>query len=174
MVRHSKLISLFSIVLIALLNAGSSQAGFTFCKQQSARYIDPESGLIFSFKPSNENSAFLQEFSLGSEKSDVTLDGFITLQGEPLRPVAYAIHQCPDGDVTGEELAKCTIWQGVLYGRYSDGDIGLLPDNDQLPVTQILLPDFARSVMSKPIWNEMNIDQEPFEVFDLLDCGAKK
>lgn len=174
MVRHFKLVSLFSIVLIASLNAGSSQAGFTICKQQSARYIDPESGLIFSFKTDNENSAFLQEFSLSSEKSDVKLDGFITLQGEPLRPVAYAIHQCPDGDVTGEELAKCTIWQGVPYGRYSDGDIGLLPDSDQPAVTQILLPDFARSVMSKPIWTEMNISQEPFEVFDLLDCGVKK
>lgn len=172
MVLHKKLKHYSSVAMIMLL-VGPAQASSVSCLQSNARYIDPESSLIFAFKNKSENSTFLQAFSIGTKKSDVKIEGFITLEGNPLRPIAYAVHQCPDGDITGEELTECTIWQGVPYGLYFDGAIGLLPDEDDLAVKQLLLPDFARSVMSKPIWNELNIDREPFEVFDLLDCGAK-
>lgn len=172
MVLHKKLKHFSSIVMIMLL-VGPAQATGAACEQSKARYIDPESDLVFAFEEPSEQSAFLQTFSIGSDAADIKIDGFITLEGNPLRPVAYAVHQCPDGDITGEELVECTIWQGVPYGLYSDGAVGLLPDEGEPAVKQLLLPDFARSVMSKPIWNELNIDREPFEVFDLLDCGAK-
>lgn len=172
MVLHKKLKHYSSIAMIMLL-VGPAQAASAVCEQSKARYIDPESDLVFAFDEQSEQSAFLQAFSIGSDAADIKIKGFITLEGNPLRPIAYAVHQCPDGDITGEELAECTIWQGVPYGLYSDGAVGLLPDEGEPAVKQLLLPDFARSVMSKPIWNELNIDREPFEVFDLLDCGAK-
>ncbi|MEP3199687.1 MAG: hypothetical protein ABJO57_17560 [Lentilitoribacter sp.] len=172
MVLHKKLKLISSLSVIMLL-VGPAHATVVACEQNKARYIDPESDLVFAFEEGAEASAFLQGFSIGSENSETKIEGFITLEGNPLRPIAYAVHQCPDGDITGEELAECTIWQGVPYGLYSDGAVGLLPDEDEPAVKQLLLPDFARSVMSKPIWNELNIDREPFEVFDLLDCGAK-
>ena len=171
MVPHKKQKLLSSFAMMLLL-AGPAQAALSECQQSKARYIDPESELVFAFEAGSESSAFLQSFSIGSEKSETKIEGFITLEGEPLRPIAYAVHQCPDGDITGDELAECTIWQGVVYGWYSDGAVGLLPDESDPAVKQLLLPDFARSVMSKPLWSELNIDREPFEVFDLLDCGA--
>jgi hypothetical protein len=178
MVRHSSAYWLTAFVVIAQLSAApqmiapanATSSNAAACQQDNARYLDPESGLELTFKPLQEDDRFLQSFTVSSAKSEVTLDSFITLMGEPLRPVAFVVNQCPDGDITGEELSACTVWQGVPYALFGDGSIGLLPESSAPAVTQILLPDFARSVMSHKIWDTFN-SEEPFEVFDFKDCG---
>ena len=178
MVRHSLAYWLTAFVVIAQLSAAPSMIGpanaassnVATCLQDNARYLDPESGLELTFKPLQEEDHFLQSFTVSSTKSEASLDSFITLMGEPLRPVAFVVNQCPEGDVTGKELKACTVWQGVPYALFGDGSIGLLPEGSAPAVTQILLPDFARSVMSHEIWDTFN-SEEPFEVFDFKDCG---
>lgn len=158
------LIAAFSII------AGSTSAAE--CQQGSARYVDPESGLFLTFSSFGDNVQVMHEFTIGQEKAEIQLSGFVVADGEPLRPILIVMHQCPDGDVTGQELDACTVWKGVPYGRFSDGNIGLLPLADDIAVTQILLPDFTRTVMANPVWEDIKTVNEPFEVFDFKDCGV--
>lgn len=170
MIRQFNMIKNMSLLAAFSLIAGSVSA--SECQQGSARYVDPESGLLLSFSSFGENVQVMHQFTIGLEKADTQLEGFVVVDGEPLRPVSFVVNQCPDGDVTGEELAACTVWKGVPYGRFSDGNIGLLPLAEDEAVTQILLPDFTRSVMSNPVWEEIETNNEPFEVFDFKDCGV--
>jgi hypothetical protein len=163
-IKKMSLLAAFSVV------AGNVCAAE--CKQGSARYVDPESGLLLSFSSFGENVQVMHQFTIGLEGADTQLGGFVVVEGEPLRPISIVMNKCPDGDVTGEELEACTVWKGVPYGRFSDGNIGLLPLADEVAVTQILLPDFTRSVMSDPVWEEIETINDPFEVFDFKDCGV--
>lgn len=170
MIRQFNLIKKMSLLAAFSLIAASASAAE--CQQGSARYVDPESGLLLSFSSFGENIQVMHQFMVGLEMAKTQLDGFVVVEGEPLRPIAIVVNQCPDGDVTGEELATCTVWKGVPYGRFSDGNIGLLPLADEEAVTQILLPDFTRSIMSSSVWEEIETINEPFEVFDFKDCGV--
>lgn len=175
MIRKLNLLRKMSLIAASLFVVGLFNVGHVSaiqCQQGSARYIDPESGLLLSFSSFGENVQVMHQFTIGLEKADTQLSGFVVADGEPLRPISIIVHQCPDGDVTGEELAACTVWKGVPYGRFSDGNIGLLPLADDEAVTQILLPDFTRTVMSNPVWEEIETINEPFEVFDFKDCGV--
>ena len=41
--------------------------------------------------------------------------------------MASLMYKCPTGDVTGDELAACTLWEGVIYSADDQGNIALLP-----------------------------------------------
>lgn len=175
MIRQLNLIKKMSLIAAFSLIASSLtiwNVSATECQQGSARYIDPESGLLLTFLSLGENVQVMHQFTIGLEKAETQLSGVVVADGEPLRPVSIVMHQCPDGDVTGVELEACTVWKGVPYGRFSDGNIGLLPLAEDEAVTQILLPDFTRTVMSNPVWEEIETTNEPFEVFDFKDCGV--
>lgn len=166
MKRLAGLLVSFSFVVGATASCSAD------CKQDKAQYFDPESGLSLTFNPLEEGVGIMHQFTITAANTDIELQGFVYVDGTPLRPQAVVMHNCPDGDVVGEELAKCTIWRGIPYGLYDDGAIGLIPDASHGAVTQLLLPEFATALMSKPIWGELNIENEPFEVFDFQKCGA--
>ena len=50
-----------------MLLVGPAHATAVACEQNKARYIDPESDLVFAFEAQSEQSAFLQAFSIGSD-----------------------------------------------------------------------------------------------------------
>ena len=45
----------------------------------------------------------------------VVLDGIVMWTDGVSRPHGSLMYKCPTGDVTGDELAACTVWQGVIY-----------------------------------------------------------
>jgi hypothetical protein len=57
----------------------------------------------------------LHRLSLSFAESGVTMDGVVMLAGEPDRPWGMVMHNCPEGDATGAEIAACTVWQGPVY-----------------------------------------------------------
>ena len=59
--------------------------------------------------------------------NDVVLDGIVQWSDGVARPNGMLMHKCPEGDVTGAELAVCTVWQGVIYTSDDKGNIELLP-----------------------------------------------
>ena len=38
------------------------------------------------------------------------------------------MNNCPEGDVTGDDIAACTVWEGVIYSIGADGKVGSLPE----------------------------------------------
>ena len=48
---------------------------------------------------------------------------------DPDRPNGIVMYNCPEGDVTGDDLEACTVWQGLIYGVSAAGQVdNLLPE----------------------------------------------
>ena len=54
-------------------------------------------------------------------------DRHVEAMARAARPHGSLMYRCPTGDVTGEELAACTLWEGVIYSADDKGAVGLLP-----------------------------------------------
>jgi NAD(P)-dependent dehydrogenase (short-subunit alcohol dehydrogenase family) len=60
------------------------------------------------------------------------------------------MHNCPEGDVTGEEIAACTVWEGVIYtldGLVNNAGIVALPQRVDQMSAERLERMFAVNVM---------------------------
>lgn len=114
------------------------------CPQELAIYEDSQGNAI-TFLPPHENMAAEQEFTL--RLGQTALQGVVMWSKEPDRPNGIIMDQCPDGDVTGEELEVCTVWQGVVYGLTKDADAKLLGKRGSPHAEALLLPDFSRYAM---------------------------
>ena len=68
------------------------------------------SGNSITFLPPHDSMAAEHEFKLRLGSAE--LQGVVMWSKDPDRPNGIVMDQCPDGDVTGEELDKCTVWQG--------------------------------------------------------------
>ena len=75
---------------------------------------------------------------------DLVLDGIVMWNQGVSRPNGLIMHQCPDGDVTGEELDACTYWEGVVYTVADDGSVDLIGQNEAAQT--LLLPDLSRQL----------------------------
>ena len=98
---------------------------------------------------------------------DLVLDGIVMWNEGISRPNGLIMHQCPDGDVTGEELDACTHWQGVIYTVSSSGTVDLLGQKDAAET--LLLPDLSRQLHD----SDLNSDGGTlvgFDVFALSGC----
>ncbi len=146
-------------------------AGYAACPQELAIYSEREKSASIEFRSAPAGAAVhTMEFRTVFSQNDVVLDGVVLwTQGTP-RPVGLAMHQCPEGDVTGEELAACTIWQGVLYAIGSEGEVALLPGVGENAAEQILLPDFGPAVRESRIFGADGVSIVPWDVFHLSGC----
>jgi hypothetical protein len=78
---------------------------------------------------------------------------------------------CPEGDVTGDDLKACTVWQGVIYGLVA-GHIDLLPSAEAKAADEILLPDFGPSIRNSKIWGIGKATVTPGDVLALKGCST--
>jgi hypothetical protein len=74
----------------------------------------------------------LHRFSLSFAESGVKMDGVVMLAGEPDRPWGVIMHNCPQGDATGAEIAACTVWQGPVYAISVEGAVSWIPARDAM------------------------------------------
>ena len=111
-------------------------------------------------------------FSLRFAGSGVMMDGVVMMAGEPDRPWGVILHECPEGDATGAEIAACTVWEGVIYTIGSTGEARWLPvlDADHKAGDSLLLPDFGAAVMRSQAWQAGQVTRLPGDVFHLKAC----
>ncbi|MGB8818637.1 MAG: hypothetical protein WCC66_12020 [Rhizobiaceae bacterium] len=114
------------------------------CPQELAIYED-SSGNSITFLPPHDNMAAEHEFKLRLGSAE--LQGVVMWSKDPDRPNGIVMDQCPDGDVTGEELDKCTVWQGVIYGLTKDANAPFIGKRGTPFAEALLLPDFSRYVL---------------------------
>ncbi|OJF91885.1 hypothetical protein [Pararhizobium antarcticum] len=159
---------LCSATLAALLLA-SWPAVAAGCAQEQAIYADPDGAYELRFEPVGSTSAATSNhFKLAVLKTDLVLDGVVMEAGDPPRPAGMIMNNCPEGDTTGDELAACTIWEGVLYAVDAEGKIGLLSPEGTEAAAQILLPDLGPAIRSSSIWGKATV--APFDVLALTGC----
>ena len=141
------------------------------CPQELAVYSERTGSASIDFRPAPPTAAVhTAEFRVVFAQNGVVLDGIVMQTETVTRPYGLAMHDCPEGDVTGQELAACTVWQGILYAVGQDGTIGLLPAQGEAAAAQLLLPDFGPSVRHSKIFGEGGVSMIPWDAFSLSGC----
>lgn len=155
-----------AVVLFAVLLPGTPS--HAACPIELAVYSEPDTGATLNFRPAGPGVAS-NAFNLGLE-SDGLLPAVVLWSDDPGRPIARIMHECPEGDATGDELTACTIWQGVVYALDANGTIGLLPRERDAAPPVLLLPDFARAIADSKLNAASSAPGLPWEVFSLSGC----
>lgn len=161
--------TILGMSLIALAPATGLAAA---CTQGRAIYMDADRLYTLAFSPVQSDAAATSHaFTITVDKTGHRMDGHV-MASDPLgRPVGTLLDQCPDGDVTGEDLAACTIWEGLLYS-HSDGEIDILPAESEPAAGQILLPGFGDALVHSKAWAPGKATVAPWDVFTLKGCAS--
>lgn len=140
------------------------------CKQEKAIYADRDGAYELKFEAvDSEAASSSYRFTIAVKNTDVLLNGFV-MGSEPVdRPNGILFHDCPEGDTTGAEIAKCTVWQGVIYGTIG-GKIDLLPMTGSTAAAEILLPGLPLGLIESTAWGKGKATVVPWEVFSLKGC----
>lgn len=158
-----------ALVLAGLLAATAASAAE--CRQEHAIYADRDGGYELTFEPVGSDAAVTtHHFKLKVLASDTVLDG-ILMPGDPARSNGMVMHNCPEGDSTGEEIAACTVWEGVIYAL-DGGDAALLPEEGRPAAETLLLSGFGSSLRYSKLWDEGKASAVPWDVFKRKGCTA--
>ncbi|RUW59772.1 hypothetical protein [Mesorhizobium sp. M7A.F.Ca.US.008.03.1.1] len=153
--------------LLAFL-AGSS-AAIAACPIELAVYGDTQSGSEIDFSPTGTSATVTNTFRMILD-NDVVLNGIVMWNEGVSRPNGALMHKCPEGDVTGEELAACTPWHGVIYTTDDKGNIGLLPAEGVEAPKTLILPDLGPSLRQSSAYGGSGFSKVPWDVFALKGC----
>ncbi|TPM35275.1 hypothetical protein FJ958_04975 [Mesorhizobium sp. B2-3-5] len=156
----------------AILFAGST--AFATCPIELAIYGDAQggaetSGAEIDFMPAGTSATVTNTFRLILD-NNVVLNGIVMwTQGAP-RPNGSLMYRCPEGDATGQELAACTLWGGVIYTGDDKGTIGLLPaEGIEAPKT-LVLADLGPVLRQSRAFGGGGFSKVPSDVFVLKGC----
>lgn len=160
--------SVSAAILIGLLAATPASAAA--CLQEQAVYADETGAYELRFEPvGSASAATSNHFKIKVGKTDLVLDGIVMASGEPVRADGMIMNKCPEGDVTGDDIAACTIWEGVIYGIGQDGKVASLPDEGSEAAAQLLLPDFGPAIRNSSIWGKATV--APWDVLSFKGCA---
>jgi len=155
-----------AVVCAAVLPQGAALAA---CPQALAVYSDADGTVALEFRPVDETTASTSNLFRMAFAEGPVLDGIVIWNAATSRPDGIVMHQCPQGDATGDEIKACTIWQGIVYAVLPDASVGLLPGQNDAAAEQILLPGFAGALRYSELFGN-GINAVPWEVFGLKGC----
>ncbi|HEV7318431.1 MAG TPA: hypothetical protein VGO04_07470 [Ensifer sp.] len=159
--------------LILLASALAAPAATADCKQSHAIYADRDGGYELRFEPvGSASAATSNHFKVAVLKPGLLLDGVVMPAGEPERATGLIMHNCPEGDATGEELRACTVWQGVVYALDKAGAVSEIPAESEPAAAQLLLPDFGPSLRASKAWGKGKADADSWDAFVFKGCAA--
>lgn len=141
---------------------------FAACPIELGVYGDRDGVATLEFRPKQDSAAVTNQFRMVMKDGPV-FDGVVLWTTGVERPNGILMHDCPEGDVTGEELAACTLWQGVIYARGAAG-IDLLPAQGSDAPDALVLADLGHSMQSAPAFAASGLTVAPFDVFELEGC----
>lgn len=156
--------------LAGLLAATAASAAE--CRQDRAIYADRDGGYELAFEPvGSAAAATSHHFKLKVLASGAVLDGIVMPGDDPARSNGMVMYNCPEGDVTGEEIAACTVWEGVIYAL--DGsDVALLPEEGAKSAENLLLAGFGPSLRYSALWDAGKASVVPWDLFKRKGCAA--
>ena len=160
-----------ALVFLGLLAATAASAAE--CRQDRAIYADRDGGYELTFEPVGSSAAATSHhFKLTVLSSKTVLDGIVMPGDDPVRSNGMVMHNCPEGDVTGEEIAACTVWEGVIYTLDGAGDAAVLPEEGAKAAETLLLAGFGPSLRYSSLWDEGKAKVAPWDVFKRKGCAA--
>jgi hypothetical protein len=154
--------------MLPSMQAGAVRAAE--CPQERAIYVDSQGLYELAFATVDlQSSASTHAFKMTIKDSKLMLDGYV-MASEPVnRSNGFLFNNCPEGDITGDDIAACTVWQGVIYA--SDGSkIDLLPQQGAKAATEILLAGFGPALQASSAWGPGKATIAPWDVLTLKGC----
>lgn len=137
------------------------------CPQELAVYTEPGSGASLEFR-SDAGGSFMASHGFRLViKDGPVLDGYVIWNNGVSRANGTLVLDCPEGDVTGEELDACTYWDGIVYTVAGDGKVAMIGDGAAAPV--ILMPDVSRALYYSNL-NDGKASLPQFDAFELSGC----
>jgi hypothetical protein len=154
--------------MAALVAAGSTAQAA--CPIQLAVYGEARSGAEIDFTPAGTSATITNAFRMILD-NNVVLDGIaMWTEGSAARPHGSLMYKCPTGDVTGEELAACTVWEGVIYSADDKGGVGLLPAEGADAPKSLIFPDLGPSLEMSAAYGPAGFSKVPWDIFALKGC----
>ncbi|KQV73394.1 hypothetical protein [Rhizobium sp. Root1220] len=161
---------LASLAVFTALPAASASAAD--CKQANAVYSDRDGAYELRFTPINsESAAASNQFKLKILKTSIVLDGYVMASEDPERAVGILMFDCPGGDVTGDDLNACTVWQGAVYGMDAKGEVDNLQPEAATAAARIVLPGLGPAIRSSSVWGIGKAQVAPWDVLAFKECG---
>ena len=162
--------ALAAILSLALVNSVSAN-----CLQELATYKDAAANgeLAFTPRKDGEVDSMLARFTITFPENNVKLDGIVMDAGEPFfRPLGMIMHNCPEGDATGDEIAACTVWQGIVYGLDEVGTVNYLASTNegQEAAKTLLFPDLGAAVQMSSAFGAGKLSAPPRDDFKQSAC----
>jgi len=139
------------------------------CPLELATYADTSGVAELEFSVAKGGATVINSFRLLLD-NDVMLDGIVQWMDPEPRPWGTLMYRCPDGDVTGQELAACTMWEGVVYTLDGKGGIALLPAPGTAAPQMLLFPGLGPSLRMSAAYGSNGFSKTPWDVFALKGC----
>ena len=161
---------MIGLVAASLALTSANSAAHAACPIQLAVYGEVQSGAEIDFTPTGSSATITNSFRMILDNNTV-LDGIaMWTEGSAARPHGSLMYKCPTGDVTGEELAACTVWEGVIYSADDKGTIGLLPAEGADAPKSLILPDLGPSLEMSAAYSPAGFSKVPWDIFVLKGC----
>ncbi|MEI9419323.1 hypothetical protein [Mesorhizobium sp. Cs1321R2N1] len=153
-------------ISVGILTANTAHAS---CPIELAVYGEAQSGAEIDFTPTGTSATVTNRFRLVLD-NNVVLNGIVMWTQGVARPNGALMYKCPEGDVTGEELAACTLWNGVIYTSDDKGNIGLLPAEGVEAPKTLILPDLGPALRQSRAYGVSGFSKVPSDVFAMKGC----
>ncbi|KGF67204.1 hypothetical protein LL06_23635 [Hoeflea sp. BAL378] len=160
-------------MVTAWVSCAAAAPASAACFQELALYSEAQAGAEITFQADlHPAEPSLNRFTVTFPEHAVRMDGLVMMAGEPSRPWAMVMHNCPEGDATGAEIAACMIWEGPVYGIDALGNVSAVPaaGEGQEAIETILLPDFGAAVRMSSVWGAEGLSVAPKDDFRLSGC----
>ncbi|TJV38418.1 MAG: hypothetical protein E5Y02_29570 [Mesorhizobium sp.] len=152
--------------IVSLVAASVAQAA---CPIELAVYGDAQSGSEIDFTPTGTSATVTNTFRVILD-NNVVLNGIVMWNEGVARPNGALMYKCPEGDATGDELAACTLWHGVIYTSDDKGSIGLLPAEGVEAPKTLILPDLGPALRQSNAYGGGGFSKVPWDVLALKGC----
>lgn len=164
------------ILAVALADAlPAVPASALDCVQDFAVYEEAQAdGRITFDGAAAPTDSVLHRFKIAFPEHKVVFSGLVVDDDKPFwRPRAIVTYGCPKGVKDLEEMAACTVWEGIVYGVDEAGNVSYLQPSgyDNPAATVLLLPDFGASVRLSAAWGGKGLSTAPKDDFRLAACG---
>ncbi|WP_265517747.1 hypothetical protein [Nitratireductor luteus] len=147
---------------------GLANAVEAACPQALAIYQEVGGQTAIDFIPNMDMVAASNTFRLILPDA-APIEGHVEWQSGGGRPDGLLLKDCPTGDATGEELAACTLWRGVVYAVDDAGDVGLLPGPRDDAAQQLIMTDLSRALHFSTL-NDGETALPGFDVYEITGC----